>query len=83
MRDDRRDFNFSRLCLVGRVEKLRDRKYFCLLEIKNRRIKNRVCINLLIYHLFKNYANFFFLKGKQPTKKKKERERERQSPKSI
>ena len=71
MRDDRRDFNFSRLCLVGRVEKLRDRKYFCLLEIKNRRIKNRVCINLLIYPYLKIMPIFFFLKGKQPTKKKK------------
>ena len=73
MRDDRRDFNFTRLCLVGRVEKLRDRKYFCLLEIKNQRIKNRVCINLLIYPYLKIMPIFFFFfkANNQPKKKKK------------
>ena len=36
---NRKDFSFSYLCLVGRVEKLRDGKLFCLVE-------NKVCINL-------------------------------------
>ena len=36
---DRKYFSFSHLCLVGRKEKLRDEKLFCLVE-------NKVCINL-------------------------------------
>ena len=39
-------FSFSHLCLVRRVEKLRDGRLFCMVEFKNERIKNRVCINL-------------------------------------
>ena len=36
--EDRKDFSFPHLCLVGRVEKWRDGKLFCLVE-------NKVCIN--------------------------------------
>ena len=39
-------FSFSHLCLVRRVEKLRDGRLFCMVEIKNERTENRVCINL-------------------------------------
>ena len=36
------------MCLIGRVEKWRDEKLFYLVEKKNKRIENRVCINLLL-----------------------------------
>ena len=39
-------FSFSHLYLVKRVEKLRDERLFCMVEIKNKRTENRVCINL-------------------------------------
>ena len=42
---DRKDLVFSHMCLVGRVEKWRDEKLFCLVEKKKVRIENRVCIN--------------------------------------
>ena len=45
---DRKDLAFSHLCLVRRVEKWRDEKLFCLVEIKNERMKNKVDINLLL-----------------------------------
>ena len=32
---DRKDFSFSHLYLVGRVEKWRDGKLFCLVEKRN------------------------------------------------
>ena len=32
---DRKDLVFSHMCLVGRVEKWKDRKLFCLVEKKN------------------------------------------------
>ena len=47
--DDRKDLVFPHLCLVGRVEKQRDEKLFCLVEIKNERMKNKVDINLPLY----------------------------------
>ena len=37
---------FPHLYLVGGVEKLRNEKLFCLVEIKNVRIENKVNINL-------------------------------------
>ena len=37
--ENRKDFSFPHLCLVGRVEKLRNEKLFYLNE-------NKVCINL-------------------------------------
>ena len=46
--EDKKDFNFPYLCLVGRVEKWRDEKRFCLVEKRNEMIENKVCINLLI-----------------------------------
>ena len=46
--EDRKDFSFPHLCLVGRVEKLRDEKLFYLVGKRNGRIENGVCINLLI-----------------------------------
>ena len=51
--EDKKDFNFPHLCLVGRVEKWRvekwrDEKRFCLVEKRNEIIENEVCINLLI-----------------------------------
>ena len=42
--DDKKDFSFPYLCLIERVEKWRDRKLFCLVEMKNKRTKNRVFI---------------------------------------
>ena len=41
--DNRRDFNFCRLCLVGAVEKWKDGKLFYLVEKKNERIENKLC----------------------------------------
>ena len=46
--EDRKDLVFPHLCLVGGVEKWRDVKLFCLVEIKNERMKNKVDINLLL-----------------------------------
>ena len=46
---DRKDLAFSHLCLVRRVEKWRDEKLFCLVEIKNEMMKNEVDINLPLY----------------------------------
>ena len=43
---DRKDLVFSYMCLVGRVKKWRDGKFFCLVEKKSERIENKVCINL-------------------------------------
>ena len=43
--ENRKNFSFSHLCLVGRVEKWRDGTLFCLVYIKNERIENRVRIN--------------------------------------
>ena len=37
---DRKDLVFSCMCLVGRVEKWRDGKLFCLIEKKSERIEN-------------------------------------------
>ena len=34
------------MCLVGMMEKWRDRKIFCLVKKKSERIENMVCINL-------------------------------------
>ena len=47
--EDRRDFSFPRLCLVGRMEKWRDGKLFYLVEKKTEKIENRACINLPSY----------------------------------
>ena len=41
-----RDFNFSLIVFGLEVEKLRNRKLFCLVGKKNERIKKVVCINL-------------------------------------
>ena len=44
--EDRKDLVFSHKCLVGRIEKWRDEKLFCLFEEqKNVRIENKVGIN--------------------------------------
>ena len=47
--DDIKDLVFPHLCLVRKVEKQRDGKKFCLVEIKNERMKNKVDINLPLY----------------------------------
>ena len=46
---DRKDLVFSHMCLVGRVEKWRDGKLFCLIEKKSERLENKVCIKLPLY----------------------------------
>ena len=46
---DRKDLDFFHLCLIGEVEKWRDEIFFCLVEMKNKRIKNEVGINLSLY----------------------------------
>ena len=46
--EDRKDFSFPHLCLVGRVEKWRDEKLFYLVGKRNGRIENGVCISLLL-----------------------------------
>ena len=46
---DRKNLVLSRMCLVGRVEKWRDEKLFCLVEKKSERIENRVCIKLPLH----------------------------------
>ena len=47
--NDRRDFNFSHLCLVGGWKFGEIENFFCLVEKKNERIENKICINLLIF----------------------------------
>ena len=42
----RKDLVFSRMCLVGRIEKWRDEKLFYLIEKKSERIENKVSIKL-------------------------------------
>ena len=43
---DIKNLVFPYLCLVWGVEKWRNGKLFCLVEIKNERMKNKVDINL-------------------------------------
>ena len=45
----RKDLVFPHLCLVEMVEKQKDGKLFCLVEIKNEIMKNKVDINLPLY----------------------------------
>ena len=52
--EDRRDSIFPHLCLVERVKKLRDEKRFCLIEKKNERIENVICV--------KKVKSFTFIK---------------------
>ena len=47
--NDRRDFNFSHLCLVSGWKFGGIENFFCLVEKKNERIENKICINLLIF----------------------------------
>ena len=46
--NDRRDFNFPHLCLVGGWKCGGIENFFFLVEKKNERIENKICINLLI-----------------------------------
>ena len=48
--EDKRDFIFPHLCLVGEVDKCRDRKLFCLVKKKNERMENIIYINLQPFH---------------------------------
>ena len=70
-------FIFSLICvLVGRIAKWRDEKIFYLVEKKNERIENIICINLplctnlvkqkIIHHIFINKLcpNDYFIKKK-------------------
>ena len=70
-----RDLFFSLICvLVGKIEKWRDEKLFYLVEKKNERIENIICINLplctnlvkqkIIHHIFINKLcpNDYFIK---------------------
>ena len=41
---------FANFNLVEEKEKWRDEFFFCLIENKNEKIENVVCINLLLYH---------------------------------
>ena len=59
---NRKYFSFSHLCLIRRVEKLRDEKLFCLVKKKNERIENRVYINLPSCHITKGNILYFFFK---------------------
>ena len=43
---DRKYLNFPHLCLVEDVEKWRDRNLFCLVEMINEILENKVGINL-------------------------------------
>ena len=55
--NDRRDFNFPHLCLVGGWNCGGIENSFCLVEKKNERIENKICINLLIYSYYKMMPN--------------------------
>ena len=46
--EDRKDFVFSHVCLVGEVEKWEGRKIFCLVGEKKWRMENVVYINWLL-----------------------------------
>ena len=43
--NDRKDLVFPHVCLVGRVEKWKGEKLFCLVREKNEKMKNVVYIN--------------------------------------
>ena len=45
---DKRNLVFSYTCLVGKIEKWRNKKLICLVEKKNEIIENVDCINLLL-----------------------------------
>ena len=57
---DRKYFSFSNLCLVRRVKKWRDEKLFYLVKKKNKRIENRVYINLPSCYITKGKTLYFF-----------------------
>ena len=40
--EDRKNLVFPHLCLVEEVEKCKDGKLFCLIEIKNERMKKKL-----------------------------------------
>ena len=46
--EDKRNFVFFHMCLVGKMEKQRGKKLICLVEKKNGMIENEDCINLLL-----------------------------------
>ena len=56
---------FCMIMLDWRVEKLRDRKLFCLVKKKNKRIKIRFCINLFLYPYKITFFNKYFIKEKK------------------
>ena len=58
--EDRKDLVFPCVCLVGEMEKWRDKKLVCLDEKKNERMKNIVGINLLLYPSYLKYYIFIF-----------------------
>ena len=46
---NRKDLVFSHICLIGRIEKWKDEKLFCLVEKKSERIENKIDIKLPLY----------------------------------
>ena len=59
---------FANFNLVEEKEKWRDEFFFCLIENKNEKIENVVCINLLLYHSYikkkkKRVTNYIFIKN--------------------
>ena len=46
--EDRKYLIFSDMSLVGRMEKWRDEKFICLVKKKNKRMENKIGINLLL-----------------------------------
>ena len=51
---DRRDFSFPSVCLVGGIEKWRDEKLFCLVEEKSERIEKVIYIKIIKIISYKN-----------------------------
>ena len=51
---DTRDFSFPSVCLVGGIEKWRDKKLFCLVEEKSERIEKVIYIKINKITSYKN-----------------------------
>ena len=51
---DTRDFSFPSVCLVGGIEKWRDKKLFCLVEEKSERIEKVIYTKINKITSYKN-----------------------------
>ena len=59
--ENKRDLIFSHLCLVGKMEKSRNGKLICLVEMKNGRMENKVGINLPLCPYYIKQGKYYLL----------------------